>query len=50
QLRVVRSLGLDAAQGYLLGRPETEPHVTEVDLDGLTANVPMPRWALPPTA
>jgi diguanylate cyclase (GGDEF)-like protein len=50
QLRVVRSLGLDAAQGYLLGRPETEPRVAAVDLDELTAGTPMPRWALPETA
>jgi EAL domain-containing protein (putative c-di-GMP-specific phosphodiesterase class I) len=46
----VRSIGLDAAQGYLLGRPETEPRTEAVDLDGLTANVPMPRWALPESA
>jgi diguanylate cyclase (GGDEF)-like protein len=50
QLRVVRSLGLDSAQGYLLGRPEAEPRVEAVDLDELTANVPMPRWALPESA
>ena len=50
QLRVVRSLGLAAAQGYLLGRPEAEPHLRAVDLDLLTANAALPRWALPNTA
>ena len=50
QLRVVRSLGLAAAQGYLLARPEAEPRLRAVDLDALTANAPLPRWALPTTA
>ncbi len=50
QLQVVRSLGLAAAQGYLLGRPEAEPGLRAVDLDQLTAGVALPRWALPNTA
>ena len=36
QLEVVRSLGIGAGQGYLLGRPTEEPPTTAIDLDGLT--------------
>jgi diguanylate cyclase (GGDEF)-like protein len=35
QLEVVRSLGIGAGQGYLLGRPAEQPPTTAVDLDGL---------------
>jgi len=35
QLQIVRSLGIDAAQGYLLGRPTDQPPTTPIDLDGL---------------
>ncbi len=35
QLRVVRELGLSAAQGYLLGRPGPDTHLPPVDLDAL---------------
>ena len=35
QLHIVRSLGIDAAQGYLLGRPSDQPPTTSIDLDGL---------------
>jgi diguanylate cyclase (GGDEF)-like protein len=36
QLEVVRSLGIGAGQGYLLGRPSEQPPTTAVDLDALT--------------
>ncbi len=36
QLEVVRSLGIGAGQGYLLGRPAEQPPTTAIDLDGLT--------------
>ncbi|MGH2475338.1 MAG: GGDEF domain-containing phosphodiesterase, partial [Candidatus Limnocylindrales bacterium] len=36
QLEVVRSLGIGAGQGYLLGRPAEQPPTTAVDLDALT--------------
>ena len=36
QLEVVRSLGIGAGQGYLLGRPAEQPPLTGIDLDGLT--------------
>jgi diguanylate cyclase (GGDEF)-like protein len=35
QLEVVRSLGIDAGQGYLLGRPSEQPPTTAIDLDAL---------------
>ena len=35
QLEVVRSLGIGAGQGYLLGRPAENPPTTAIDLDGL---------------
>ena len=35
QLEVVRSLGIGAGQGYLLGRPAEQPPTTSIDLDGL---------------
>jgi EAL domain-containing protein (putative c-di-GMP-specific phosphodiesterase class I) len=37
QLRMVRSIGLGHAQGYLLGRPTVEPILHNVDLDALLA-------------
>jgi diguanylate cyclase (GGDEF)-like protein len=35
QLEVVRSLGIGAGQGYLLGRPAEQPPTTSIDLDAL---------------
>jgi diguanylate cyclase (GGDEF)-like protein len=35
QLKVVRSLGIGAGQGYLLGRPAEQPPTTAIDLDAL---------------
>jgi len=35
QLRMVRSIGLGHAQGYLLGRPMAEPLLASVDLDAI---------------
>jgi diguanylate cyclase (GGDEF)-like protein len=35
QLEVVRSLGIGAGQGYLLGRPAESPPTTSIDLDSL---------------
>ena len=35
QLRAIRRLGIDAAQGYLLGRPGEAPDLEWVDLDSL---------------
>lgn len=35
QLEVVRSLGIGAGQGDLLGRPAEQPPTTAIDLDGL---------------
>jgi diguanylate cyclase (GGDEF)-like protein len=35
QLHMVRSIGLGHAQGYLLGRPTTEPSLRTVDLDAI---------------
>ncbi|MDO8485569.1 MAG: EAL domain-containing protein, partial [Candidatus Limnocylindrales bacterium] len=35
QLQVVRSLGIGAGQGYLLGRPAERPPTTSIDLDDL---------------
>jgi diguanylate cyclase (GGDEF)-like protein len=35
QLQVVRSLGIDAGQGYLLGRPVEQPSTAAIDLDAL---------------
>jgi diguanylate cyclase (GGDEF)-like protein len=37
QLSVVRSLGISAGQGYLLGRPSNQPMVEPIDIEGLTA-------------
>ena len=36
QLEVVRSLGIGAGQGYLLGRPAEQPPTDAIDLDGLS--------------
>ena len=36
QLDVVRSLGIAAGQGYLLGRPTDRPSTDSLDLDGLS--------------
>ena len=35
QLDVVRSLGIGAGQGYLLGRPTDRPSTDPLDLEGL---------------
>ena len=35
QLEVVRSLGIGAGQGYLLGRPAEQPPTTSIDIDAL---------------
>ena len=35
QLEVVRSLGIGAGQGYLLGRPAEQPPTTSIDLEAL---------------
>jgi diguanylate cyclase (GGDEF)-like protein len=35
QLRMVRSIGIGHAQGYLLGRPQPEPALRRIDLDAL---------------
>ncbi len=37
QLRMVRELGITAGQGYLLGRPMSEPNLLTVDLAALEA-------------
>jgi EAL domain-containing protein (putative c-di-GMP-specific phosphodiesterase class I) len=37
QLAVVRSLGISAGQGYLLGRPGPAPTAEAIDLEGLAA-------------
>ncbi len=42
QLRMVRSIGLGHGQGYLLGRPMTEPTLTTVDLDELLTEEGVP--------
>ena len=39
QLRLIRSLPIAAAQGYLLGRPATVPDQRSIDLDALEAGV-----------
>jgi diguanylate cyclase (GGDEF)-like protein len=36
QLEVVRSLGIGAGQGYLLGRPTDRPSTEPIDLEGLS--------------
>jgi diguanylate cyclase (GGDEF)-like protein len=41
QLEVVRSLGITAVQGYLLGRPGDHPQADDVDLELLIGSV---RW------
>jgi diguanylate cyclase (GGDEF)-like protein len=41
QLEVVRSLGISAVQGYLVGRPVDRPRADAVDLDELIGSV---RW------
>ncbi len=48
QLRVLRSLDVTAAQGYLLGRPSDDVTVDSVDLEALLAPPPTPNipgWA-----
>ena len=48
QLRVLRSLDVTAAQGYLLGRPSDDVTVDSVDLEALLAPPPVPNlpgWA-----
>jgi len=39
QLRLIRTLPVGAAQGYLLGRPATVPDQRSIDLDGLESGV-----------
>jgi EAL domain-containing protein (putative c-di-GMP-specific phosphodiesterase class I) len=39
QLRLIRSLPIAAAQGYLLGRPAAVPDQRSIDLDALEAGV-----------
>jgi diguanylate cyclase (GGDEF)-like protein len=39
QLRLIRSLPIAAAQGYLLGRPATVPDQRSIDLDSLEAGL-----------
>ncbi len=47
QLRLIRSLGLSAAQGYLLGRPMPAPDERPVDLEALeTTRDPLSRAGL----
>jgi diguanylate cyclase (GGDEF)-like protein len=38
QLDIVRSLGIGAGQGYLLGRPTDRPSTEPIDLEGLTGS------------
>lgn len=38
QLTLVRSLGIRAGQGYVLGRPSDRPSTDWIDLDGLTTS------------
>jgi EAL domain-containing protein (putative c-di-GMP-specific phosphodiesterase class I) len=36
QLDIVRSLGINAGQGYLLGRPTDRPSSETLDIEGLS--------------
>ena len=40
QLTVIRSIGIEAGQGYLLGRPANIRGAVAIDLDGLMSEVP----------
>jgi EAL domain-containing protein (putative c-di-GMP-specific phosphodiesterase class I) len=40
QLQMIRDLGIDAGQGYLLGRPGTDIDAGHVDLDSLAGGIP----------
>jgi diguanylate cyclase (GGDEF)-like protein len=42
QLRMIRALGIEAAQGYLLGRPGPHVDLGTIDLDELAADEPDP--------
>ncbi len=42
QLSVLRRLGIGAAQGYLLGRPNAVPSIQPIDLDAMCAMSDMP--------
>jgi EAL domain-containing protein (putative c-di-GMP-specific phosphodiesterase class I) len=44
QLQIVRELGIDAGQGYLLGRPGPFEQVAQFDIDHLEANAAPPWW------
>jgi len=44
QLRMIRALGIDAAQGYLLGRPGPLVPAVSFDLDALAAEAPQAWW------
>ncbi len=51
QLRMIRSLGIDAAQGYLLGRPGQITDVAHMDLDDLAGAIQVgTARAAPPAA
>ncbi len=47
QLRIVRDLGIGAAQGYLLGRPVESPSARFVDVEALLAAPPPLPFTLP---
>jgi EAL domain-containing protein (putative c-di-GMP-specific phosphodiesterase class I) len=44
QLQIVRDLGIDAGQGYLLGRPGPLQLVGELDMDHLDPRAGQPWW------
>ena len=52
QLKMVRDIGIGEGQGYLLGRPESDPSPRMVDLDRLLDTTrPAPSvWPFPSTA
>jgi EAL domain-containing protein (putative c-di-GMP-specific phosphodiesterase class I) len=45
QLQFVRSLGIRAGQGYLLGIPSERPSTEVVDIDGLLRSAELPLGA-----
>jgi diguanylate cyclase (GGDEF)-like protein len=48
QLQIVRDLGIDAGQGYLLGRPGPLQLVGELDMDHLDPRAGQPWWGRTP--
>ena len=50
QLQVVRELGVDTAQGYLLGRPAETCELERVDLESILAAAALPPSVLAPVA